>query len=108
MVYFVTDEQDRIKIGHARNVKARLRGLQAGNAERLTLIGTRHGGRAEEQQFHREFARDHIRGEWFRFSFEILDAAKDPETVRRERDEWERAVKQTQRDIAEGRFVCPF
>jgi hypothetical protein len=54
-----------IKIGIARVPKERLTTLQTGCPTPLALVGSIPGGRPEEQELHRLFARKRIQGEWF-------------------------------------------
>lgn len=59
-----------IKIGVAKDVNARLCGLQVGNPIELKLItsiGPFNRAKAEalEKQLHRKFKHKHVRGEWF-------------------------------------------
>src|SRR5262249_12493383 len=66
--------RDRIKIGHARYPKARLRDLQGATADRLTLIRVIAGvGQPTERWLHKKFAHLRLSGEWFQFSPEMLD-----------------------------------
>lgn len=56
-----------IKIGHTTgSVESRFAALQTGSASELVLVGTVPGGREVEQELHRRFAADRVRGEWFR------------------------------------------
>lgn len=73
VVYFIAagDPPKAVKIGHARNVRQRLVGIQTGNHERVRLVGTLPGGPALERVMHRRFAHLHLRGEWFLWSDEI-------------------------------------
>lgn len=59
-----------IKIGLADNVRQRIEELQVGNPAELILIAviqckTRGEAAKLEKTFHKIFARQHIRGEWF-------------------------------------------
>lgn len=69
VVYFLGPvDGDTVKIGHTRDLETRWRELQAGNPEKLSLLGFAPGGRVEEARFHQRFAADRIRGEWFKRS----------------------------------------
>lgn len=76
-VYFVQGEQLRlIKIGIARDLNNRLKGLQTGSPDKLTLLGvimpkTRTPLQLEDQ-LHARFADDRSHGEWFRPSAALL------------------------------------
>lgn len=65
VVYFIGAHRGLIKIGVAKDVRARLRALQTGSGVRLTLLATAPGSYALERHYHRMF--DHLRahGEWF-------------------------------------------
>lgn len=56
-----------VKIGTAGNVAQRLRELQVGNHEKLTLLRLFEGGAAEETRLHERFADNYLRGEWHHF-----------------------------------------
>jgi hypothetical protein len=47
-------------------VPGRIRGLQAGSAQELNLVHVAPGEKTDERRFHRQFAEQRIRGEWFR------------------------------------------
>ena len=71
MLYFIQAGGRRgpIKIGHSISVKARLDSLQCGNPQPLRVLCARDfegHERALESWWHRVFAEDRIRGEWFR------------------------------------------
>lgn len=70
-VYFIRCN-DRVKIGYAKNVEARLADLQVGSPYDLEILGTVSGGHEEEGRLHTLFYQDRIRGEWFRLSDAIL------------------------------------
>lgn len=72
-VYFIQQcKRGPIKIGIAADPKRRLEGLQTGNPQPLRLLGFFAGGRAAERLLHDRFRTDHIRGEWFAPSEELL------------------------------------
>lgn len=65
-VYFIQrGSTGPIKIGCASDAEARLRSLQTGCPDRLWLLLTLPGGQPQEAEFHRRFAADRLRGEWF-------------------------------------------
>jgi len=72
-VYFVADEDGYIKIGLAGSVSARLQSLQTASRQQLRLVATMPGGRADERALHLRFGADHVRGEWFKPSDDLLD-----------------------------------
>jgi len=70
VVYFIQsgDALGPIKIGTAIDAGKRLRDLQCAHPYDLVILGTLPGGRAEEREFHQQFADVHIRGEWFMYA----------------------------------------
>jgi hypothetical protein len=83
VIYIVQEEgSDRIKIGYARDAKARIRQLQVANPRRLLVLDIARGTKADEAALHRRLkARGkHLTGEWFRLdgeSREVLSAYSD-------------------------------
>lgn len=78
VVYFLQDGPGGlVKIGFTKHLRARIAELQCGHANRLQLLGTWFGGRKEERELHRRFARHRVHGEWFTPVPEILAAAKE-------------------------------
>ena len=61
-----------IKIGKTKNVAARLRSLQTSNPHRLQVIKTISSDTLSEQELHRLFANQRMRGEWFVKDAELL------------------------------------
>lgn len=66
-VYFI-GAGDHIKIGLAFQPRTRLMELQVGNPLTLRLLAHIRGGVAAERYLHKFFAKDRVRGEWFRTS----------------------------------------
>ena len=70
-VYFIrAGNRGAIKIGWAKNVESRMAELQTGNAFKLNVLtaipcDSKEHAIATEQRFHRFFAKQRIRGEWF-------------------------------------------
>lgn len=54
-----------IKVGIARDVKARIATLQTGNPQRLRLLHVVPGDHVLEWNFHRRLRSGHVLGEWF-------------------------------------------
>lgn len=73
-IYFVQAASGPIKIGFSTNPPSRVETLRTAHHEELTLLGTIAGDPGREAFWHRAFAGDHIRGEWFRPSAALLDA----------------------------------
>lgn len=71
LVYFAAAGDEVVKIGVASDPLVRLRELQSGNHLEIQLLATVKGGRVAERAYHERFARDHIRGEWFKRTPEI-------------------------------------
>ena len=72
MIYFITQNNDYIKIGYTeRSAELRLTELQIGNPHELELSLTRDGNEGDEKQYHSRFAAYYVRGEWFFLSSEI-------------------------------------
>jgi hypothetical protein len=73
-VYFVTTDVSRLtKIGRAQNVETRLKAIQTGNHEPLSLLGVLAGGKELEREIHAMLADTRVRGEWFRPSPALKD-----------------------------------
>lgn len=66
MVYFVVGElTGLVKIGSAVDPIDRLRTLQTGSPDRLTLVTTIAGGEKAERALHKQFSGSRVHGEWF-------------------------------------------
>ena len=70
-VYFMR-VHDRVKIGVAKNVAARLESFQTASPFETHLLAVEPGDRQREAALHREFANDRVKGEWFRISQPLL------------------------------------
>ena len=72
-IYFIGPKspEDVVKIGITEDPKARLVGLQVGNARKLFLLASCPGDRSTERDLHSKFRVDHIQGEWFNVSNEL-------------------------------------
>ncbi len=78
-VYFVqAGEAGPVKIGWAINAQSRVAYLQTAHYEPLRVIRVWDGDRIHENWFHNRFRTQRMRGEWFRFSQEMLTA--EPQT----------------------------
>jgi hypothetical protein len=64
-VYFIASETGPIKIGKARSPKKRLRSLQTGYHEKLSILAWCWGGEDVEKTYHKRFADRRLSGEWF-------------------------------------------
>jgi len=67
-IYFIraTEGVKAIKIGYARNVKARLAGLQTSSPVELKLVAAFVAKDLTESFLHEKFGDSRIRGEWFK------------------------------------------
>lgn len=66
-LYFIR-AGDAVKIGRSVNLTTRMKKMQVDNPEKLDCVLVLKGCGPEEGKWHKTFAADHIRGEWFRFS----------------------------------------
>lgn len=67
-VYAAIDPRGRVKIGISNDPEKRVKSLNIGNADELTLIYTKRAdlpGYQSEVQIHKECSQYRIRGEWF-------------------------------------------
>jgi hypothetical protein len=92
-VYMIrAGENGPVKIGVTDDVGKRLRNMQTGNSERLSVLRVFEGSADEERRLHARFLSLRLRGEWFHFSPELLDdlglveiptlvAAPEPEPI---------------------------
>lgn len=78
-VYFIRDGSGMVKIGRADDPWQRLRDLQVASPHELQLVRVVQGGSKVEAWFHRRFAANHVRGEWFWFASEMLTIAAPDE-----------------------------
>jgi hypothetical protein len=73
-VYFIGRGEDGpIKVGVAHDPAMRMINLQIGSPEELYLLASMRGDRDVERMLHAVFSMDHIRGEWFRRSPQIVE-----------------------------------
>jgi hypothetical protein len=75
-VYFFPErgvDEPAIKIGFSKDPVKRLKQIQTGHSSKIGCEGwvNTHNGPLVEKAFHERFAKDRIRGEWFRFSDEL-------------------------------------
>jgi hypothetical protein len=75
MIYFIrAGEAGAIKIGYTKSdANRRLYELQTSHPEPLRILGIMGGDCEAERSLHRRFAKDHLRGEWFNPSPELLN-----------------------------------
>lgn len=72
-VYLIRGNDSNYKIGIAKNPKQRLKQLQTGNSDRLTLVETYQSEFASkiESALHHQYSYARNEGEWFDLSIEI-------------------------------------
>jgi hypothetical protein len=73
-IYFIQGEATKnIKIGFSDDPKIRLKGHQTGSGEKLILLKTVKGCKADETEIHNKLRHFRIHGEWFKPERELLD-----------------------------------
>ena len=75
-IYLICDDRRRCKIGYAINIAQRFSSLQTGNADELRLVGFIPGAPEDERDIQGMFSEDHIRGEWYEWSRELVRVFK--------------------------------
>jgi hypothetical protein len=66
MVYLIANESGQVKIGYsAKSPEARLKSMQTGNHEKLTLVWVIAGDDNDERILHNVFKDKRVKGEWF-------------------------------------------
>lgn len=76
-VYFIKADSGKIKIGWSVDPIERLKTLQTGSPEILTLIGCIRGTREDEGVFHRMFKHYRLHCEWFSYDENLLEYIKE-------------------------------
>ncbi len=71
-VYFAL-QGDRVKIGTAKNIRARLHGATTFAAYDVSLLAWMPGSRSTEMALHARFRELRVRGEWFHFKGELRE-----------------------------------
>ena len=75
-VYFIADNNGRIKIGKAIDPHVRMRDLQIGNPDKLTLLFYVNGGYRLENRVHALLYDFRIQGEWFEDCKQLREVMK--------------------------------
>lgn len=76
-IYFIRcTATGSIKIGLSANPWKRLSKMQSDSPGVLEMLGAEPGGADREAELHQRFAKDRLRGEWFRPSDEIVTYAR--------------------------------
>lgn len=78
-IYFITDDCGEYKIGYSKNTYQRLKTLQTARSKQLRIAAQipTDFGRKTECALHRALAKFNIGGEWFAFTNDDLEFAKD-------------------------------
>lgn len=63
MVYFISDG-NRVKIGYSNDIDKRLRELQTGSSNELTVVNCLYGNYDTEKIAHKYFKSQNVIGEW--------------------------------------------
>lgn len=71
-VYAIRGAADYIKIGSAKNIAARMRGLQTAHPVKLVLLAVLSENPDDETRFHKQWAHLRCHGEWFSPSHDLL------------------------------------
>jgi len=87
VVYFLLYNNARVKIGTAKNVRARMEKLLAGVPGKCRIYYATPGDTRLERHLHDLFATDRITREWFRYSKAIRDWITADEERRQEERE---------------------
>lgn len=64
MIYFVQCE-GMVKIGYSNNPYKRIQALKTSNPLELVMLLVIEGKQSDEAKIHKQFEKDHFRGEWF-------------------------------------------
>jgi hypothetical protein len=73
-VYFVEAVGlSAVKIGAAANIRRRIGQLQIGCPAELRILFHEEGGKVREQELHRTFGAQRIRGDWFRLEGQVAE-----------------------------------
>ncbi len=84
-IYFIKAPSGHVKIGstHPTKLRERIAELQVGNHQQLELIRIiENASREQEAWLHKQFKNFRIRGEWFKFTEEMLTVIIDLESVK--------------------------
>jgi hypothetical protein len=81
LVYIAGAGPNTVKIGFTTNMRVRLKGLATGSPAEIEVLAVFPGTTADERELHQRFAKDHLRGEWFRLSAEIAEFIESKKVV---------------------------
>jgi hypothetical protein len=82
VVYFISADDDLVKIGYTTSLNSRLRSLRTAHPKELRILFVIPGSRDDEQELHRRFADFCVGREWFKRCDAINDYITDQLTMR--------------------------
>ena len=68
VIYFISADDELVKIGHTTNLSARLRSLRTAHPKELSILLVIPGSRDDEQELHQRFAEFRVKREWFKLA----------------------------------------
>lgn len=71
IIYYISNGKN-IKIGFSKNPNNRVRQLQTASDEKLTILAIENGDKKKESERHFLFKNEHINGEWYSPSENLL------------------------------------
>lgn len=88
MIYVIVElETANCKVGYSRNPDKRLRELQTGNPNTLSILCTLEGDKPDERMIHDKWKDVHMKGEWFSYNEKFVDWLYSPTGYRYERQQ---------------------
>lgn len=82
VIYFISVDDELVKIGHTTNLSARLRSLRTAHPKELRILLVIPGSRDDEQELHRRFAEFGVGREWFKLAEPISSFIAECSPVR--------------------------
>jgi hypothetical protein len=73
VVYFISTEDDLIKIGYTTSLRSRIRSLRTASPKELSVLLVVPGSRDDERQLHNRFEAFRVGRQWFRRCDPIMD-----------------------------------
>ncbi len=80
-IYFISADDDLIKIGYTTNINARMRSLRTAHPKELRILLVIPGSRDDEQELHRRFDAFRVGREWFKHCEPIRDYIASQQTA---------------------------
>ena len=107
-IYFIQmDYIGPIKVGIARDPKARLSHLQSANPYRLHLLYCFPGGLESEELLHKLLHKDHMRGEWFLPSEKVFKEIQQQRNIDTKIEKWNWLERDPKKDLIDCRLTAP-